>query len=134
MQEDSESGVDLKFDRYVSIALRAGVILSISLVILGSSIVMIHNGIIPVQSGVLTSVDSNVNTNSGSVHLSDIAVGVMHLSGMYIIALGLWVLIFTPIAIVVIALVNFAFRGNRLYVVMSSIVLFNLFFALVLIS
>lgn len=52
---------------------------------------------------------------------------------MYFISLGLWVLIFTPITVVVIATVYFAREKNYLYVGMSVVVLFNIFVAMLIV-
>ena len=53
--------------------------------------------------------------------------------GVYFVSLGLWILILTPISVVFIAVLDFIKEKNRLYVIMSLIVLFNLFVAMIVI-
>ncbi|MEM0157632.1 MAG: DUF1634 domain-containing protein, partial [Thermoplasmataceae archaeon] len=64
---------------------------------------------------------------------SGIGAGLAHLDGFYFITVGLWVLIFTPISVVVLSIVTFIAEENRLYLIMAIIVLFNLFFAMLVI-
>ena len=123
-----------RFDTIISWALKIGVIVSLCLIVAGTMIVFIHNGSNGFSLNTLSNMDSNTAVNSSEIHLLDIASGVASLSGMYIIALGLWVLIFTPISVVAISFVNFTYGKNRLYMFMSAIVLFNLFLAMIFIT
>ncbi len=123
-----------RFDTIISWALKIGVVVSLCLIVAGTMIVFIHNGSNGFSLNTLSNMDSNTAVNSSEIHLLDIASGVASLSGMYIIALGLWVLIFTPISVVAISFVNFTYGKNRLYMFMSAIVLFNLFLAMIFIT
>ena len=71
--------------------------------------------------------------DSKSVSLSKIVSGLSAIDGLYFITVGLWVLIFTPITVVFIGWLSFFDDKNYLYVGMASIVLFNLFFAMLVI-
>lgn len=71
--------------------------------------------------------------NSKFIYLGLIPKGLLDLDGIFFIATGLWVLVFTPITSVVIALVSFYLTRNKLYIALSIIVLFNLFFAMLVI-
>lgn len=71
--------------------------------------------------------------NSSLIPLSNIPAGLVSLDAVYFIALGLWVLIFTPITVVVTATVFFIRERNTLYSVMSIIVLANIFIAMLII-
>ncbi len=123
-----------RFDTIISWALKIGVVVSLCLIVAGTMIVFIHNGSNGFSLNTLSNMDSNTAVNSSEIHLLDIASGVASLSGMYIIALGLWVLIFTPISVVAISFVNFTYGKNRLYMFMSAVVLFNLFLAMIFIT
>lgn len=75
----------------------------------------------------------NATLNSSLIPLSNIPAGLMSLDSAYYIALGLWMLIFTPITVIVIAVIFFAREKNLLYVVMSLIVLTNIFVAMLIV-
>ena len=78
-------------------------------------------------------IDSDVMIDSKSVSLSKIVSGLSAIDGLYFITVGLWVLIFTPITVVFIGWLSFFDDKNYLYVGMASIVLFNLFFAMLVV-
>lgn len=121
----------LDLDLVTSYILRTGVILSIILIVTGIVLMFVRNGGMGYSLAYLSSFKHTLD--SSGIPLSQIPHGLVTLDGIYYIALGLWVLIFTPITVVVMAIVDFAGEKNRLYVAMSIIVLFNLFFAMLVI-
>ena len=119
----------------ISYFLKAGVMISVSFIIVGVIILFAKNG----GDGVTLSQMSSYNyalahgIDSKSVSLNKIVSGLSALDGLYFITVGLWVLIFTPITVVFIGWLSFFDDKNYLYVGMASIVLFNLFFAMLVI-
>lgn len=125
----------LDFEDTVSIVLRIGVLSSIIFVLAGVALIFITgkaDGFTLSELSNLTS-PSSTQLNSSMLHPSAIFNGVMNLDGAYFIALGLWVLVFTPISVVVISLVEFLRLHNYRYVLMSLIVLVNLMVAMFII-
>ncbi|AAT43832.1 DUF1634 domain-containing protein [Picrophilus oshimae] len=119
----------------ISYFLRGGVILSISFILLGVIIIFLRNG----GDGFTLSQLANYgyayshHIDSKSIPLGDIFHGIGLIDGIYFITLGLWILIFTPITVVIIGWISFFQDKNYLYVAMASIVLFDLFFAMLVI-
>lgn len=127
-----------EFNDILSIVLRVGVVISIVLLATGVTLIFVMHGADGYTIDQIASYGSGTGTsgfsiNSSSLPLTGILNGVVHLNGLYFISLGLWVLIFTPISIVLIALAEFAYLRNRLYVILSVIVLFDLFFAMIVV-
>ena len=71
--------------------------------------------------------------DSKDIQTNSIIQGVLKLDGIYFIALGLWLLIFTSISVVVVRLVWFATNKDRKFVIITLVVLFNLFFAMLIV-
>ena len=119
----------------ISYFLKAGVLISVSFIVAGVIILFVKNG----GDGFTLSQMSNYNyalahgIDSKSVSLNKIFSGLSAIDGLYFITVGLWVLIFTPITVVFIGWVSFLDDKNYLYVGMASIVLFNLFFAMLVV-
>ena len=119
----------------ISYFLKAGVLISVSFLIVGVIILFAKNG----GDGFTLTQMSSYNyalahgIDSKSVSLGKIVSGLSALDGLYFITVGLWVLIFTPITVVFIGWLSFLEDKNYLYVGMASIVLFNLFFAMLVI-
>ncbi len=124
-----------EFNDLLSLILRLGVLISLALLVVGVALIFVMHG----AGGYSIEQIANYNTSSGptlnssALPLSGILTGLVHFNGLYYIALGLWVLIFTPISIVIVALAEFAYLKNRLYIVLSVIVLFDLFFAMIVV-
>lgn len=128
------SGKD--FQNIVSMVLRGGVLTSIAFVVTGVIIVFVTghaDGYTLAQMSNLTTRQTSEQLNSAILPPSGIPHGLVTLDGAYYIALGLWILVFTPISVVVISLFEFLAVRNMRYVLMSFIVLVNLFVAMVLI-
>jgi uncharacterized membrane protein len=95
--------------------LRSGVILSASITLLGLLLMLMHTGGISEQSLQLF-----------PHTLGQVWLGLMTLQPQAIIALGLLLLIATPVLSVTAALVGFALEHDRSYVVIALIVLATL--------
>ncbi|MHB8360695.1 MAG: DUF1634 domain-containing protein [Thermoplasmataceae archaeon] len=112
----------------ISIILRTAVILSMGFIVSGVIMLMINGG----GDGHTLSQISSYNTTSPStlksnlVPLSNLPEGIISLDGIYFIAMGLWILIFTPVIILISAVIDFVISKNYLYVLLSAIVLTNL--------
>jgi len=119
----------------ISYFLRAGVIISVSFIVFGVILMFIKNG----GDGFTLSQLSSYNfalshgIDSKSLPLGLIPQGLESLDGLYFITVGLWVLIFTPITVVFIGWISFLEDKNYRYVLMATIVLFNLFFAMLVV-
>jgi uncharacterized membrane protein len=115
-------------DSITSLILRVGVLSSLSLIIVGVILLFIDGKADGVSISQIASFHSSFN--SSYLNPTHIIQGLMAVDPLYFITLGLWVLIFTPITVVFTSMVTFVTSGNRLYIAMSLIVLFNLFFAM----
>ncbi|MCL5799758.1 MAG: DUF1634 domain-containing protein [Candidatus Thermoplasmatota archaeon] len=109
-------------DLVTSYILRSGVVVSIFFIIAGLALVVIRNGAAGYDLQQIASLNSTTVTSS-MINLSDLFSGVAGFDGLYFIAFGLWVLIFTPVSVVAVSLVEFANQKNLKYVVMSLYVL-----------
>lgn len=122
----------IEFEDAVSLVLRIGVLTSIFFVIVGVVLIFVTgraDGFTLSKLSDLTSLSSS-QLNSSMLHPSAIFSGMLDLDGAYFIALGLWILVFTPISVVVISLFEFLRLNNYRYVIMSLIVLVNLMIAM----
>ncbi len=124
------------FQIVVSRVLRIGVLTSMAFVVAGVFLIFIRGG----ADGYTLAQLSNLGSSQVSAQLdssmlppSGIFSGIASLNGAYFIALGLWILVFTPISVVVISALEFFSIRNMRYVIMSLIVLVNLFVAMFLI-
>ena len=118
--------------RVISITLRAAVIISMFFIVAGAALIMIKGGGDGHTISEISSYNYNSNTTlrSNLVPLSNLPAGIFHLDGIYFIALGLWVLIFTPVIVLISAVMDFVVSKNYLYVLLSAIVLTNLVVAI----
>lgn len=118
-------------DIITSYILRIGVISSIILILSGVVLLFVRNGGMGYSLSYLSHFSNTLD--SSGISLSKIPQGLAALDGIYFITLGLWVLIFTPVTVIFTAIVDFLSEKNKLYVIMSVIVLFNLFFAMLVV-
>ena len=123
---------ELDLDLITSYTLKTGVIVSLFFIVFGTILIFVRNGGMNHDLAYVSDF-SNMNFNSKFIPLGGIPAGLAALDGVYYVTTGLWVLIFTPISVVFIAIIDFLKDKNRLYVVMSILVLFNLFFAMLVI-
>jgi len=117
-------------DSVSSYILKTGVISSITLILVGIALLFIKDGGMGYTLSQISSYNVNLHINSAILNLSKLPSGLYHLDGVYFISLGLWILVFTPVSVVVTAIVAFIWERNKLYVILSAIVLFNLMFAI----
>ena len=104
--------------------LRAGVMIAATVVACGAVIYLSHYALQPANFRVFRGEAAALRT------LPAIGKGAMHLHGKSIIQLGLLLLIATPIARVMFAVVGFALERDHLYVVLTLIVLAVLLYSL----
>ncbi|MFG1519800.1 MAG: DUF1634 domain-containing protein [Thermoplasmataceae archaeon] len=119
----------------VSHFLRGGAVLSLTFIAAGVILLFVRNGGDGYTLAQITSYSYSqlYNIDSKSMPLSMILPGIFDLDGIYFIALGLWLLIFTSVSVVVVRLVWFSQQKDIKFVIMTLIVLFNLFFAMIVI-
>lgn len=118
----------MDLDYVTGMIMRVGVILSIVLVALGVILIVVEGHASNYSESVLFSRTSYVN--SSIANISYIIKGFSNGSGLSFIYLGLIVLVSVPILRTALALAYFAYEKNRLYVILTLIVLFNLIFAI----
>ncbi len=119
----------------VSHFLRGGSILSVMFIILGIIILFVkrEGDGFTLQQIASYSYSLTHGIDSKNFPTSDIIQGVFRLDGIYFVALGLWLLIFTSISVVVVRLVWFAANKDKKFVIITLVVLFNLFFAMLIV-
>jgi uncharacterized membrane protein len=104
--------------------LQTGVILASAVVLLGGSIYLIRHGLSAPQYHVFMGEPTDLRTLSGIVR------DALTLRGRGIIQLGLLLLIATPVARVAFSVAAFALQRDRLYVVVTLVVLAILLYSL----
>ena len=125
---------DFNRDLVTSWILKAGVITSITLIIAGIIIIFVKGGSDGESIKFISNYyNSSATLSSNLIHLGNIPHGLVTLDGVYFVTLGLWILIFTPITVVVTALISFYIEKNWLYILLSCIVLFDLLFAMLVV-
>ena len=114
---DKEKINDKDIQLILGTLLRAGVIISMSIVLIGGAIFLIHN------KGVIT--DYKVFKPELAKFSSIVAIfkGVLTLQGDAIVQFGILMLIFTPIARIVFAIFSFLIERDYLYVLIGFIIL-----------
>ncbi len=120
----SNAWTDLRIEIWVSIMLRTGVLLAAAIVLTGGILYLAHaHGPRPDYRN-FHAEPAHLTTLSGVLH------GVAALNPESVIMLGLLVLIATPVARVGMCIVGFLFERDRLYTVVSTIVLLILLYSL----
>ncbi|BCU67297.1 membrane protein [Sulfolobales archaeon HS-7] len=120
----------LDFDTVIGNILRIGVIISGVLLAIGAAEIFIHGGAQGYSLSQIASVHSIVNTSTASVY--KIPPLILKGDGLALIYLGLIVLIATPVIRVLASVINFGLERDKLYTIITAIVLFNLLFAIFL--
>ena len=115
---------DTRLEGIIGNLLRTGVLLAAAVVLAGGIGYLVHHHQDHVQYRVFAPGGQDMRTVAG------IAQSAVHFDSRGIIQLGLLLLIATPVARVIMAIAGFALEGDRLYVVVSSIVLAVLLFSL----
>ncbi len=120
----SNGWTDLRIEILVGIMLRTGVLLAAAIVLAGGILYLAHTHGPRPDYQHFRGEPAQFTTLSGILH------GVAALDPESIIMLGLLVLIATPVARVVMCIVGFLFERDRLYTVVSTIVLLILLYSL----
>ena len=112
-------------EQWIGRLLQLGVLLAAAVVIAGAALLLAHHGSEPVHFGVFRDVASPLRSLGGIVH------DARALDARAIVQLGLLLLIATPVARVAFTLVAFAIQRDRLYVVITAVVLLLLLYGLI---
>ena len=124
MNQPSVAWTDQRVETIVANLLRAGVLLAAAVVALGGIIFLVRHGRAMPQYARFVGEPFELRTVSGIIR------GTASFHGRNIIQLGLLLLIATPVARVAFSVVAFALERDRLYVVITLIVLAVLLFSL----
>ena len=116
---------DQQLEQTIGNLLRAGVLLSATVVFGGGVWLLIQSGRTPVDYHQFHAPAAGLRS---TVHVVE---GVEHPNPQDVIQLGLLLLIATPVARVMLSMVGFAFQHDRLYVVLTLVVLVVLAYSLV---
>jgi uncharacterized membrane protein len=111
------------FEQLLAAVLRAGVIVSAAVVACGGAVYLVRNGSTTAQYGAFTGEPEALRSIAGMI------TPAATFSGRGIIQLGLLLLIATPIARVVVAVLGFISRRDWLYAMLGSVVLLLLGYA-----
>ena len=114
----------------ISNLLRIGVTTSLVLVVIGTVLTFARH-----PSYTSTPADLQRLTQPGAAFphtLKDVFDGALHLRGQGVVAIGLLVLLITPVLRVAVAVVAFEYQGDRVYVVLTTTVLLLLLLSFVL--
>ncbi|MGC8635633.1 MAG: DUF1634 domain-containing protein [Thermoprotei archaeon] len=117
-------------EKAISYSLITGVMISSGLIILGLAFIFAQGGAGPYGFAQISSFTSAVNSKTFGVN--EVFSGLSAFNGISYIYLGIMVLIVTPIMRVVLLIFQFLYERNKLYFIISVIVLFNMLFALLL--
>ena len=122
---EGERWSDDRVEQVVGNLLRIGVLVAAAVAVAGGVAVLVQHGARVASYGTFTSETAEFTSIGGIVR------GVLALDSRAVVQLGLVLLIATPIARVVFSLVAFLLQRDRLYVVITGIVLAVLVFSLV---
>ena len=115
---------DHEVQQAIGSVLRIGVVLAAAVTAFGGALLLVQHGSGPVEQTTFHGVPAVLQSIGGIIH------GAMAFNGAAIAQLGLLLLIATPVARVAFTLVAFAIQRDRTYVVITSIVLALLVYAL----
>lgn len=119
-----------RFELVISELLRVGVTLSLATILVGLGLVFAHH-----PDFLRSSADLSRLTSPGAAlphSLRDVIEGVRIWSGQAVVALGVIMLILTPILRVAVSIVAFAIERDRVFVAVTSAVLAVLLISLML--
>ncbi len=124
MNQPSVTWTDQRVENIVAILLRVGVLLAAAVVALGGSIFLFRHGRAMPQYARFVGEPFELRSVPGIIR------GSASFHGRNIIQLGLLILIATPVARVAFSAIAFVLEHDRLYVVITLIVLAVLLFSL----
>jgi len=116
---------DQRLENIIGQLLRAGVLLAAAIVTIGGVSYLVQHHADPVNYRIFVAGGPSLRTLPGIVQ------SAARLNSQGLIQFGLLLLIATPVARVAMALAGFAFERDRLYTVVSLIVLLILAFSLI---
>ncbi|KQN38332.1 DUF1634 domain-containing protein [Pedobacter sp. MC2016-05] len=116
-EEKNENINDKDIQVVLGTLLRAGVIISMSIVLIGGVIFLIHN------KGVITDYKVFKPELSKFSSIGEIFKGLSSFHGDAIVQFGILMLIFTPIARIIFAIFSFLIEKDYLYVLIGFIIL-----------
>lgn len=116
---------DRRLETIIGRLLQIGVLAAAATVLAGGILYLIQNPTGRVNYRTFVPGSSHLNSFAGIVH------SAAHLESLGLIQFGLLLLIATPVARVAMAVVGFALERDRLYTVVSLIVLVILLFSLI---
>jgi uncharacterized membrane protein len=119
-----KSGADKRLENAMGNLLRIGLMIASGVVLIGGIVFIVRHGSEHPDYRVFRSQPLDLRTLSGI--MSEASQG----SGRGIIQLGILLLLATPLARVIAALIGFAIEKDRLYVIISAIVLAVLCFSI----
>ncbi|MGC8631456.1 MAG: DUF1634 domain-containing protein [Thermoprotei archaeon] len=115
-------------EKAISYSLITGVIISSSLIILGLAFIFAQGSAGPYAFAQISSFTSTINSKTFGIN--EVFSGLRTFNGISYIYLGIMVLITTPVIRVVLLIAQFLYERNKLYFIISTLVLFNILFAL----
>ena len=115
---------DQYVEEWIGNLLRAGVTLAATVVLFGGIVYLVRHGLAAPQYHVFVGEPTDLRTVSGIVK------DALAFRGRGLIQLGLLLLIATPLARVAFSVAAFALQGDRLYVVVTLVVLAVLIYSL----
>ena len=123
------------FQDILSVVMRTGVLTSVAFMIVGVALIFITGKADGYTLSEISNLKAVTSTqlNSSMLLPADFLQGLIAFDGAYYIALGLWILIFTPVTVVVISILEYADVKNYRYILISIIVLINLFVAILVV-
>ena len=124
MGERTQGWTDQSVEQWIGNLLRVGVTLAAAVVLLGASVYLVRHGREAPQYHVFKGEPTDLRTVSGIVE------DALAFRGRGLIQLGLLLLIATPVARVAFSVAAFAMEGDRLYIVVTLIVLAVLMYSL----
>ena len=114
----------------ISNLLRGGVITSLIFILLGTLISFIHHPAYLTSSSALASLTEPGGTFPRT--LADFEKGLLNLRGQTIVSIGLIILVATPVMRVAISIFGFIFQGNKIFTLITMLVLFLLLLSFIL--
>lgn len=122
--------VSKKLNSVVSFILKAAVSLSMACLVVGIVLLFIKNGADGIPLSHFANYQKYSNVSSSLFSPVMIPSGIITLDPLGFISLGLWVLIFTPVTVLFSSLIEYIYQKNKLYVLLTFLVIFNLFTAI----
>lgn len=113
-----------EIEQVIGRLLQYGVLLAAAVTLLGGVMLLVHHGSTPANYSLFQGEPAQLRS------LSAIVAGAFSGQAMAIVQLGLLLLIATPVARVAFTLVAFAIQRDRLYVLVTTIVLALLLYGL----